>query len=134
MDMAERDLYHFNNVKFTVLDEVDRMLDIGFREDIRKILDRCPKERQTIFVSATIAGGDREARAHGGSCDPEKIVTTGASLTVNLVEQHYLAVQPWDKKKLLLHLLTHSGADDDRLLPAQEAIDMLAQVPGRKGH
>lgn len=133
MDMAERGLYHFNNVKFAVLDEVDRMLDIGFREDIRKILDRCPKERQTIFVSATIAG-EIEKLARRFMQEPEKIVTTGASLTVNLVEQHYLAVQPWDKKKLLLHLLSHEEpAMTIVFCRLKKSVDMLAKYLGEKG-
>ncbi len=106
MDMLERGLLHFKNIKHVVLDEVDRMLDIGFREDIRRILDQTPKERQTVFVSATISP-DIEKLARRYMRDPEKIVVASGSLTVSLVEQHYLAVNPWDKKRLLLHLLTH---------------------------
>jgi ATP-dependent RNA helicase DeaD len=106
MDMLERGLLHFRNIKHVVLDEVDRMLDIGFREDIRKILDQTPKQRQTVFVSATISS-DIEKLARRYMIDPEKVVVQSGSLTVSLVEQHYLAVNPWDKKRLLLHLLTH---------------------------
>ncbi len=106
MDMLERGLIHFKNIKHVVLDEVDRMLDIGFREDIRKILDQTPRDRQTVFVSATISP-DIEKLARRYMTDPEKIVVASGSLTVSLVEQHYLAVNPWDKKRLLLHLLTH---------------------------
>jgi ATP-dependent RNA helicase DeaD len=106
MDMIERGLLHLNNVKFAVLDEVDRMLDIGFREDIKKILGKCPKERQTVFVSATISP-EIERLARSYMIDPEKILVAAGSLTVSRVEQHYLAVQPWDKKRLLKHLLTH---------------------------
>jgi ATP-dependent RNA helicase DeaD len=106
MDLIDRGMLHLNNVKFAVLDEVDRMLDIGFREDIRKILGMCPKERQTIFVSATIHP-DIERLARQYMKDPEKVMVAAGSLTVSLVEQHYLAVQPWDKKRLMRHLLTH---------------------------
>jgi len=106
MDMLERGIIHFNNIKHVVLDEVDRMLDIGFREDIRKILDQTPRERQTVFVSATISG-DIEKLARRYMKEPEKVVVHSGSLTVSLVEQHYLAVNAWDKKRLLLHLLTH---------------------------
>lgn len=105
MDMIERGMLHFRNIKFAVLDEVDRMLDIGFREDIRKILGMCPKERQTIFVSATISP-DIEKLARSYMKDPEKLVITAGSLTVSLVKQYHLPVQPWDKKRLLKHLLT----------------------------
>jgi ATP-dependent RNA helicase DeaD len=108
MDMVERRLLHFNNIRFAVLDEVDRMLDIGFREDIRRILGMCPKhpERQTIFVSATISG-EIEKLARSYMVEPEKIVAAAGSLTVSLVKQYHLPVQPWDKRRLLKHLLTH---------------------------
>ncbi|MCC6660031.1 MAG: DEAD/DEAH box helicase [Phycisphaerales bacterium] len=106
MDMVERGHIHFRNIKFVVLDEVDRMLDIGFREDIRRILSQCPKERQTIFVSATIAG-DIEKLARQYMRDPVKLVSSSASLTVDLVQQFHLPVAPWDKRRLLRHLLTH---------------------------
>jgi ATP-dependent RNA helicase DeaD len=99
-------MLHFNNIKFAVLDEVDRMLDIGFRDDIRQILGKCPKERQTIFVSATISP-EIEKLARSYMKDPEKLVVASGSLTVSLVKQFYLAVQPWDKRRLLKHLLTH---------------------------
>lgn len=106
MDMVERGLLHFKNIKFAVLDEVDRMFDIGFRDDIRHILEQCPKDRQTIFVSATISK-EIESLARRHMRDPEKIVTSAGSLTVSLVKQHHLTVNPWDKKRLLVHLLTH---------------------------
>lgn len=106
MDMLERGRIHLNNVKFVVLDEVDRMLDIGFRDDIRKILGGVRGEHRTIFVSATISP-EIESLARKYMRDPEKIVAAAGSLTVSLVEQHYLTVNPWDKRKLLLHLLTH---------------------------
>ena len=106
MDMVERGHITLKNVKFAVLDEVDRMLDIGFRDDIRKILGGIKGEHQTVFVSATISD-EIEKLARTYMKDPAKLVTTGGSLTVSLVEQHYIAVQPWDKRKMLLHILTH---------------------------
>jgi ATP-dependent RNA helicase DeaD len=106
MDLVERRMLSFKNVRFAVLDEVDRMLDIGFREDIRRILNMCPKDRQTIFVSATISP-DIEKLGRQYMKDPEKLVVASSSLTVSLVQQLYLTVQPWDKKRLLRHLLTH---------------------------
>jgi ATP-dependent RNA helicase DeaD len=107
MDMLERGHLHFGNITHVVLDEVDRMLDIGFRDDIRKILEQVPGPRQTVFVSATISPEiERLARKHMRG-DAEKIIVHSGSLTVNLVRQHYLPVNPWDKKRLLLHLLRH---------------------------
>ncbi|MBA4039376.1 MAG: ATP-dependent helicase [Planctomyces sp.] len=109
MDMVGRGHLHLNNVRYAVLDEVDRMLDIGFRDDIRQILGQCPPpgQRQTVFVSATISSDvERLARSH--SKDAEKVVAvTKGALTTALVRQHYLPVEPWDKRRLLAHLLTH---------------------------
>ena len=104
MDLLERRLLHLNNIRFVVLDEVDRMLDIGFRDDIRKILSRIKGEHQTVFVSATISD-EIEALSKKFMKDPEKLVMTSGSLTVQLVDQSYLAVEPWDKKRLLPKLL-----------------------------
>lgn len=106
IDMVERGHLNFNNVRCAVLDEVDRMLDIGFREDIRRVLKMTPERRQTIFVSATISP-DIERLARQYMHEPEKLVVASGSLTVSLVKQYHLPVQPWDKKKLLAHLLKH---------------------------
>lgn len=106
MDMVERRLFHYDNIRFAVLDEVDRMLDIGFREDIRRIMEGCPPGRQTIFVSATISP-EIEKLARRYLKDPEKIVVKAGSLTVSLVKQYHLPVNPWDKPRLLKHLLQH---------------------------
>lgn len=106
MDMLERGHLHFRNIKAVVLDEVDRMLDIGFREDIRKILEKTPSSRQTVLVSATISP-DIEKLARRYLRDPEKVVVDSGSLTVSMVKQYYLPVNQWDKKRLLLHLLRH---------------------------
>lgn len=106
MDMVQRGYMRYGNVRYVVLDEVDRMLDIGFRDDIRRILSSCPKQRQTVFVSATISP-EIESLARSHARDAEKIVASTGSLTVSLVRQFYLTVQPWDKRSLLFHLLTH---------------------------
>ncbi len=107
MDMHRRGMLPYDNICFAVLDEVDRMLDIGFRDDIRHILGAISRERQTIFVSATISAEiDRLARQYMN--EPEKlVVTAGTSLTVAQVEQRYFHVERWDKKRLLVYLLTH---------------------------
>ncbi len=109
MDMYERKAIHFDNIKFAVLDEVDRMLDIGFRDDIRRILGKIKREHQTVFVSATISDEiDRLSRKFMRDGDEvEKITTVSQSLTVSLVTQKYLSVHPKDKRRLLRHLLTH---------------------------
>ena len=111
MDLFGRGQIHFDDIRFVVLDEVDRMLDIGFREDIKKILRSIKREHQTVFVSATI---DNEIESLGRSYmnkDARKITTVSGSLTVSMVDQKYLPVEPWDKRSLLLHLLRHEKPD-----------------------
>ncbi len=108
MDMHQRRIIHFDNIRFAVLDEVDRMLDIGFRDDIRRILSHVKTEHQTIFVSATISDDiERLARRFMREDQVEKITTVASSLTVSMVIQKYMAVHPKDKRRLLMHLLTH---------------------------
>ena len=55
MDHMDRRTLRLNHIKFLVLDEVDRMLDMGFRRDVESIISECPKERQTMMFSATIS-------------------------------------------------------------------------------
>jgi len=106
LDMIERGYLDLSEVEFAVLDEVDRMLDIGFRDDIRKILGKCPRDRQTIFVSATFTD-EIEKLSRKFMNDPEKLEVSAGALTVDLVKQAYVTVDPWDKKRMLAHVLTH---------------------------
>ena len=104
MDMLQRGAINFDGVTMAILDEVDRMLDIGFRDDIRKILGRISHAHQTVFVSATI---DDEIRrlAKQYMNDPAEINVSRDDLTVDEVAQFYCVVEPWDKFKLLRQIL-----------------------------
>ncbi|MDX1565006.1 MAG: DEAD/DEAH box helicase [Phycisphaeraceae bacterium] len=107
MDLNQKRLFSYHNLKYVVLDEVDRMLDIGFRDDIRNILSRIKGDHQTVFVSATISDPiEKLARQFMGR-EVEKITTVAKSLTVSQVTQRYLSVPPWDKDRLTAHLLKH---------------------------
>src|SRR4029453_1791957 len=100
MDMHSRGFLPYDKVKIAVLDEVDRMLDIGFRDDIRKILGTMRHDHQTIFVSATISA-EIERLARQYMRDPQRLsLAESKSLTVSQVTQRYFAVQPWDKSRL----------------------------------
>lgn len=134
MDMVERRHLHFDNVRFIVLDEVDRMLDIGFRDDIRRILKSINTDHQTVFVSATISEEIEKLGRTFMKPDAEKIVAAAGSLTVSLVEQHYLAVEPWDKKRLLQHLLSHEEPDLTIVFCRTKAtVDVLSRYLRDKG-
>ena len=118
IDLLDRRIITLENVRFVVLDEVDRMLDIGFRDDIRNILSRIkgmgPEAgHQTIFVSATISS-EIEKLARQYMREPvEKLIAPGADdkPTVESVEQYYFSVQPWDKYKLIRMLLERENPD-----------------------
>jgi len=134
IDLLDRHIINFDNVRFVVLDEVDRMLDIGFRDDIRNILSRvkgirqnearhdetagAPSESagdqvQTIFVSATISE-EIEKLARRYMREPvEKLIAPGADdrPTVEQVEQYYLSAPLWDKYRLLRALLVKENPD-----------------------
>lgn len=133
MDMVQRNCMNYRGIRMVVLDEVDRMLDIGFRDDIRRILGSCPRERQTIFVSATISP-EIESLARSFANNAEKVVASAGSLTVAMVAQHHLPVQPWDKKQLLLHLLTHEEpALTVVFCRTKRTVDNLTEYLTRKG-
>ncbi|MHC4709883.1 MAG: DEAD/DEAH box helicase [Planctomycetota bacterium] len=134
MDMHGRGLLPYDNVRFAVLDEVDRMLDIGFRDDIRRILGAMSRDRQTIFVSATISA-EIERLARQYMRNPEKIVaTTSSTLTVAEVKQRYFTVEPWDKKRLLVHLLTHEEPAVTLVFcRTKQTVDALSAYLKRKG-
>ncbi len=103
MDFHGRGMLPYDKVKIAVLDEVDRMLDIGFRDDIRRILGTIRHEHQTLFVSATISD-EIEKLARRYMRNPEKLILTASSLTVAQVEQRLFHVERWDKNRLLVHL------------------------------
>jgi len=104
LDMLGRRHLSFDQVRVVVLDEVDRMLDIGFRDDIRRILGQVAHAHQTIFVSATITEEiNRLVRQF--TEQPVQIDVSRDELTVAEVRQAYLSVQPWDKFAMLLRLL-----------------------------
>lgn len=103
IDFLRRGVLDVSEVRFAVLDEVDRMLDIGFRDDIRNILPRITLPHQTIFVSATI---DQEINklARQYMKDPIEVNVSRDRMTVDEVDQWYVTAEPQDKFRLL-HLL-----------------------------
>ncbi|QDU32828.1 DEAD-box ATP-dependent RNA helicase CshA [Poriferisphaera corsica] len=111
MDLYGRKQINFKNMKHVVLDEVDRMLDIGFRDDIRKILSNVRCEHQTVFVSATIDPEIERLSRSFMKNDAEKLSTVSGSLTVDMVDQKYYTVEGWDKRRLLMHILKHEDPE-----------------------
>ena len=104
MDFMGRGALNIRDVRFVVLDEVDRMLDIGFRDDIKRILSQIRSDHQTIFVSATL--GDEIRRMTDRYMDNALSVNVSQDqLTVDEVDQTFVSVEPYDKFRMLKHLL-----------------------------
>lgn len=104
IDLLQRRALNIASLRFVVLDEVDRMLDIGFRDDIRNILGRVETKHQTIFVSATISDEiKRLVTRH--TTDPIEVDVSRDDLTVAEVTQVFMTVDPWDKFRLLREVL-----------------------------
>ncbi len=104
MDFLWRGALKISDARFVVLDEVDRMLDIGFRDDIREILGRVRGRHQTIFVSATI-NEEIKRLARRYMSDPMEINVSEDKLTVDSVEQSYVSVERHDKFRALKLIL-----------------------------
>jgi ATP-dependent RNA helicase DeaD len=106
LDLMSRKLLILDNVRIVVLDEADRMLDIGFRPDIERILRRAPADRQTLLLSATLpAPVERLAQRYMRS--PIRIDVSADQVVVNTVEQFYITVDHDRKLQTLARLLYH---------------------------
>jgi ATP-dependent RNA helicase DeaD len=104
LDHLGRGTLQLDKLEFVVLDEADRMLDIGFRPDIEKILKRCPESRQTLLLSATVDPPvERLARRY--MRDPEILNFSSKNKTVDTIEQRYFTVDESKKFELLVKLL-----------------------------
>jgi ATP-dependent RNA helicase DeaD len=104
LDLHRRKQLHLDDLTFVVLDEADRMLDIGFRPDIEKILRRCPKKRQTLLLSATMPPPvERLARRY--MIDPQMVDLSTQEVAVRTIEQHYITVDRDRKSSLLARVL-----------------------------
>jgi ATP-dependent RNA helicase DeaD len=108
LDLIRRGALDLRGVKLAVLDEVDRMLDIGFRDDIRRIMSNVARDRQTIFVSATMTE-DIHRLAHGLMRDPVEINVSADCLTVDQVRQDYMTVEARDKLGTLREFLKRTA-------------------------
>jgi len=106
LDHMSRGTLNLGTLEIVTLDEADRMLDIGFRPDIEKILRRCPQSRQTLLLSATVPPPVAKL-ATRYMRDPEILDFSTNEISVETIEQSYFTVEPTRKFALLEALLEH---------------------------
>jgi superfamily II DNA/RNA helicase len=110
LDLVEQNAVRLDKVEVLVLDEADRMLDMGFIHDIRKIVAMLPKERQTLFFSATMPA--EITRLAGAMLDdPARVAVTPQASTAERVEQRVILTEKASKAALLTELLRNETTD-----------------------
>ena len=104
LDLISRHSLMLHSCRYVVLDEADEMLDLGFLEDVKKILGLCPNGRQTCLFSATMPAEIR-ALAARHLYDPITVQVKAATLTIDTVEQFYVEVATKDKNAELANVM-----------------------------
>ncbi|MDY7562832.1 DEAD/DEAH box helicase [Pseudomonas sp. 10B1] len=105
LDLAGQGSVDLSHVEILVLDEADRMLDMGFVHDVKKVLARLPSKRQNLLFSATFSN-DITALAGKLLHNPERIEVTPPNTTVERIEQRVFRLSSSHKRSLLSHLIT----------------------------
>jgi len=104
LDLMTQGYIRLDKLQIFVLDEADRMLDMGFIHDVKKVIAKLPAKRQTLFFSATMPP-EIQKLANVLLTNPSKVEVTPPSSTVDKIEQSLYYVGKMDKPELLLHLL-----------------------------
>ncbi len=104
LDLMEQKYINLDHIKFFVLDEGDRMLDMGMERDVKRIIAKLPKVRQTMLFSATMPKEILKLK-NSILTKPVKVEITPAASTIDTIKQEVYFVEKRNKKSLLIHLL-----------------------------
>ncbi|HZZ58155.1 MAG TPA: DEAD/DEAH box helicase [Opitutaceae bacterium] len=115
LDLMQQGHLHLDRTEFFVLDEADRMLDMGFAPDVGRIVARLPKHRQSLLFSATMPSSIRDL-ANRLLTNPVTVEIAQAGTTADRIEQTVCFVDRPDKHRLLLHVLNRHAAGQRTLV------------------
>ncbi|RYZ55715.1 MAG: DEAD/DEAH box helicase [Sphingobacteriales bacterium] len=133
LDLMHQNYVHLQDLKIFVLDEADRMLDMGFIHDVKKVVAKLPARRQTLFFSATMPP-EIQKLANTILHQPEKVEVTPVSSTVDAIDQSIYFVDKKDKKQLLAYLLNKQKGDSAIVFSrTKHGADKIAKELGRSG-
>ncbi len=104
LDLISQGYIHLKDVEIFVLDEADRMLDMGFVHDVKRIITKIPAKRQTLFFSATMPA-EIQSLANSILNNPVKVEVAAVSSTADTIEQSLYYVEKENKKSLLAYIL-----------------------------
>jgi ATP-dependent RNA helicase RhlE len=114
LDLMNQGYVNINQIEILVLDEADRMLDMGFVNDVKKVIARVPAKRQTLFFSATMPN-EIKSLASSILTNPVHITVTPVSSTVEIIHQQIFFVEK-EKKKSLLHYILKNDKIENILI------------------
>ena len=133
IDLIRQGHVSLRDIKHFVLDEADRMLDMGFVQDVKRIISRLPSKRQTLFFSATMPAEIRQLAAMLLN-NPVKIEVTPPATTVDLIQQSVYFTEKHNKQSLLIHLLQDSSIKTVLVFTQMKhAADKLARTLNNSG-
>jgi ATP-dependent RNA helicase RhlE len=132
-DFLKRKLVRLNGVRILVLDEVDRMLDMGFEPAIRRIASMIPRERQTLCYSATLEGTVKEV-SRNYLKDPVRVEIGSTLKPAENVELRAFSVDADKKQELLEHLLNAEKGSFLVFVRTKHGADRVARRLARSGH
>ncbi|WP_458759729.1 DEAD/DEAH box helicase [Afipia sp. TerB] len=133
LDLVQSNALKLNQVEFLVLDEADRMLDMGFIHDIRKIVAKLPIKRQTLFFSATMPKAIAELAEHMLR-DPARVAVTPVASTAERIDQRIIQVDHTAKAATLSELLKSEEINRALVFTrTKHGADKVVKVLGKSG-
>jgi ATP-dependent RNA helicase DeaD len=134
IDHLRRGTLNLASVKVVVLDEADRMLDMGFIDDIEYILSKVPADRQTSLFSATIDQSVMNI-CHRYMKNPEKILVSKDEIALTQMTQYYMVVNPWNKFEILCNMLDENHIEKAIIFcKTRKGTNVLANRLGAQGY